>query len=317
MSKTIPILMLGGAKRVSMAEQLIRAGAELNTDITIYSHELSDKEPIASIGKIIKGKRYSEKGVTEELTNIIDRYGIKIILPFIDPSIEIAAECKRINPAIFTPVSGTGVIKAMFDKVTAAEWFGKAGILIPETYNRQNCKFPAIAKPRTGSASKGIIIIETAEQLAKIENTGNFLIQEYISERDEYTVDCYIASDGEIKCIVPRIRLATAGGEVIRTETRRIPELISTSSEIIKSLNLQGAVTLQFIHDINNNRFLLMEINPRLGGGVICSVFAGADIPKMIIQDALGAKITASGNWKDKTLMTRYFKEVMFLNDAE
>lgn len=45
--------------------------------------------------------------------------------------------------------------------------------------------------------------------------------------------------------------------------------------------------------------------------------FCRCGIPKMIIQDALGAKITASGNWKDKTLMTRYFKEVMFLNDAE
>ena len=317
MNKTIPILMLGGAKRVSMAEQLIRAGAELNADIIIYSHELSDKEPIASIGKIIKGKKYSEKGSTEELINIIDRYGIKIILPFIDPSIEIAAECKRINPTIFTPVSGTGVVKAMFDKVTAAEWFEKAGISIPETYNSRSCKFPAIAKPRTGSASKGIFIIETPEQLTGIKNIDNYLIQEYIAMRDEYTVDCYIASDGEIKCIVPRIRLATAGGEVIRTETRRIPELISTSAEAIKKLDLKGAVTLQFIHDINNNRFLLMEINPRLGGGVICSVFAGADIPKMIIQDALGIKVTACGNWKDKTLMTRYFKEVMFLNDAE
>lgn len=317
MKKIVPILMLGGAKRVSMAEQLIRAGSELNADVKIYSHELSDKEPIASIGKVIKGKKYSEQGSTEEITDIIDRYNIKIVLPFIDPSIEIAAECKRLNPEIFTPVSGADVIKAMFDKATAADWFEKAEISIPETYNNRNCKFPAIAKPRTGSASKGIFIIETAEQLAGIENTGNYLIQEYIPKCDEYTVDCYVTADDEIKCIVPRIRLATAGGEVIRTETRRIPELITTSAEVIKHLNLKGAVTLQFIHDINNRRFLLMEINPRLGGGVICSVFAGADIPKMIIQEALGEKVPECDNWKDKTLMTRYFKEVMFFNDGE
>lgn len=317
MKKTVPILMLGGAKRVSMAEQLIRAGAESDTDIVIYSHELSDKEPIASIGKIIKGGKYSEKGSAEELTGIINRYNIQILLPFIDPSIEIAVKCKQLNPGIFVPVSDMDVTKAMFDKLTAAEWFQKARIPIPQTYDINNCKFPAIAKPRTGSASKGIFIIENTEQLYKIKNTDNYLIQEYIPKRNEYTVDCYIGSDNEIKCIVPRIRLATAGGEVIRTETRRIPELISISSGIIKSLNLKGTVTLQFIHDIINHRFLLMEINPRLGGGAVCSVFAGADIPKMIIEEALGNKVAKCDNWKDKTLMTRYFKEVMFFGDAE
>ena len=317
MKKTVPILMLGGAKRVSMAEQLIRAGAELDTDVIIYSHELSDKEPIASVGKIIKGGNYSEYKSLEEINGIIKQYDIKILLPFIDPSIEIAARYKQLNPEVLVPVSDIDTAKAMFDKVKAAVWFEKAGIAIPETYSIQECKFPAIAKPRNGSASKGIIIIENPQQLFDLADPDNYLIQEYISHRDEYTVDCYIGSDNEIKCIVPRIRMATAGGEATKTETRRIPGLIALSSGIIKNLTLKGAVTLQFIHDINNSRFLLMEINTRLGGGVICSIMAGADIPKMIIQEAIGYKVEVCDNWKDRALMTRYFKEVMFFNNAK
>ena len=57
MSRLFTILMLGGSKRVSMGEQLIRAGRELDLDVQIFSHELDRRQPIASIGKVIVGKR--------------------------------------------------------------------------------------------------------------------------------------------------------------------------------------------------------------------------------------------------------------------
>ena len=49
MHRNLNILMLGGAKRVAMAEQLIRAGKRLGCNVKIFSHELSNQEPIASI----------------------------------------------------------------------------------------------------------------------------------------------------------------------------------------------------------------------------------------------------------------------------
>ena len=121
--------------------------------------------------------------------------------------------------------------------------------------------------------------------------------------------------DGEVKCAVPRVRIATAGGEVIRTETRRIPALMSLAERTLKELRLRGPVTLQFIFDRREGRFLLMEINPRLGGGVICSIMAGADIAKMIIEESEEMNASPCRVWRDGTLRTRYFKEVMFYKD--
>lgn len=309
--------MLGGAKRVSMAEQLIRAGEEMDIDVRIYSHELDRCEPIASVGKIIIGGKYSEEGVIGEINDIIKSHKVDILLPFIDPAIEVAAECKKRYPNLCVPVSSQEIVKILFDKVQSAKKFEEEGLPIPKTYTPETVEYPAILKPRTGSASKGIIVAANKEEFDNIENLGNYLIQEYIADREEYTIDCYIGvADKEIKCIVPRIRLATAGGEVIRTQTCRIPRLIALSEKTLKALNLLGAVTLQFIYDKNNQRFLLMEINPRLGGGVICSIKAGADIAKMIIQESQGEKIRQANVWRDGTLMTRYFKEVMFYNDG-
>ena len=82
-------------------------------------------------------------------------------------------------------------------------------------------------KPREGSASKGIVVVNSREELEKVGHFDRYLIQEYIADSEEYTVDCYVSTvDGEVLCAVPRIRLSTSGGEVDRTETRCIDELL-------------------------------------------------------------------------------------------
>ena len=55
-----------------------------------------------------------------------------------------------------------------------------------------------------------------------------------------------------------------------------------------------------------------MEINPRLGGGVVCSILAEAPITDYIIKEYLKIPIEECTNWKDNTLMVRYRKEVIF-----
>lgn len=315
--RRLNVLMLGGAKRVSLAEQLIRAGKELGVEVKILSHELADTEPIASVGEIIIGSKYSGKDIDDEIDHVIKSHSIDIVLPFIDPGVEVASRCKERNPDVFAPVSSEELAHAMFDKAIAAQWFERAEIPIPRTYTATDIQYPAILKPRTGSASKGIVVVNNADELGRAPLAlDEYLIQEYIADRDEYTIDCYVGTqDSEVKCAVPRIRLATAGGEVVRTETRRIPALMSMAENVLTTLGFCGAVTLQFIHDKRNGRFLLMEVNPRLGGGVICSILAGADIAKMIIEECEGYNANPCRTWRDGALMTRYFKEVMFFKD--
>lgn len=319
MHRNLNILMLGGAKRVAMAEQLIRAGKSMGVNVSIFSHELSAQEPIASIGKIIVGSKYVDPGIDAELDEIVKKHSIHVVLPFIDPGIEVAARLAKRNPEVFVPVSSIEVSHAMFDKAEAAALFEKAGIDIPTTYQPDAISYPAILKPRTGSASRGIVVAHSpADVEAAPLPLDQYLIQSYIEQREEYTIDCYVGTyDNEVKCAVPRLRIATAGGEVTRTITCRNAELERQSAHVLTALHLRGAVTLQFIHDLTTNRFLLMEINPRLGGGVICSICAGADIASMIIEESEDINALPRHDWRDKTLMARYFKEVIFYNDNQ
>ena len=309
---TLTVLMLGGARRVSMAELLKRSGERLGYEIKIVSYELDDRVPIAKVGKVVKGLLWSDPGVVDDILRVVIEYEAKIILPFIDGSISVAARCKERMPDLFVPVSDPDTATLMFDKKLAAEAFSEAEIPIPTTYKIIDAEMPVIAKPRFGSASRGIHIFHDIEDLMHLKDISEYLLQAYIEDKKEYTVDCYVSQKGEILVSVPRERLEIMGGEVTRTITTRVKELEDMSRDIIRKFELRGPVTLQFLYDIARNRFLLMEVNPRLGGGVICSIYAGAPIPDYILSEALGIPVRPCDDWIDKTLMARYQKETIF-----
>ena len=313
-SKKITILMLGGARRVSMAELLKRSGERLGFDIKIISYELDVQVPIATVGKVVTGLRWTDPGVVEDILRIVIEHEVRIILPFVDGSISVAARCKERMPDLFVPVSDLDTAVLMFDKILAAKAFKEAEIPIPTTYKIIDAEMPVIAKPRFGSASRGIQVFHDIEDLMHLQNISDYLLQEFIEDKKEYTVDCYVDKSGEILVTVPRERLEVMGGEVTRTITRRIPELEKMSADIIAKFGLRGPVTLQFLYDNSRDRYLLMEVNPRLGGGVVCSIYAGAPIPDYIISEALGIPVRPCDDWANNTLMARYQKETIFFN---
>lgn len=310
----LTLLMLGGARRVSMAELLKRSGERLGYDLRIVSYELDRQVPIATVGKVVTGLRWNDPMVVDDILRVVIEHEAKIILPFVDGSISVAAKCKERMPDLFVPVSDSDTSVLMFDKILAAKAFRDAEIPIPTTYKIIDAEMPVIAKPRFGSASRGIQVFNDIEDLMHLKDISNYLLQEYIEEKKEYTVDCYVAQNGEILVTVPRERLEIMGGEVTRTITTRLPHLAEMCGEIIRKFDLRGPITLQFLYDIRRDRYLLMEVNPRLGGGVICSIYAGAPIPDYILSEALDIPVRPCDDWIDRTLMARYQKETIFFD---
>ncbi|MDE7152083.1 MAG: ATP-grasp domain-containing protein [Candidatus Amulumruptor sp.] len=283
----IGVLYLGGAKRLTVTDLLKQAYASLGYTVDAYSYELSEEEPIASSATVIIGKRWSDPDVYADLERIIDSYGITVLLPFVDGAIEIAARIAERRDDIYVPGCSSTLSSALFDKAASERLFAAAGVDIPATYTPGGTPaFPLIAKPRCGSASRGILVVRDDSDLRAIADPDNYLIQEYIEGAEEYTVDCFIDRSKKICALSPRRRIATLGGEVVRTVTVDIPALTAASRRTIEHLGLRGAVTLQYLH--GGGRFLLMEINPRLGGGVTASIAAGADITRMIAAESTG-----------------------------
>lgn len=309
------ILFLGGAKRVSIARMFKEAAARAGLEAEIFSYELSREVPVACEATIIEGCRWSDPDILESLNDVCVSRSIDVIIPFVDGAVRVAADYRDRYGSVFVPTGSPDVAEAMFDKVVAARLFAEKGLPAPATYTPGDPCLRLIAKPRHGSASKGIIEIRDLETLDRVLGRGDeYLIQERIDNRNEITVDCYVSViDGEIKAISPRRRLATAGGEVTDTVTISDSRIDDIVGRTLSSLGLVGAVTVQLIEDLEDGRLMLMEINPRLGGGAVCSVCAGADIPAMIIAEACGTA-AAPLQAKPGVMITRYMQEVVFDN---
>lgn len=297
---------------MSLAELLKRSGKRIGYDIKIVSYELTEDVPISLEAKVVKGLRWDDPDVVDDIGRVIKEYEVDVILPFVNGAIEVASMCRDRYRDVFVPVTDFDIVSRLFDKSEAAKTFKEAGLPIPRTYSVLNAEVPAIAKPRKGGSSRGIHIFRNMEELMHLNDLQNYLLQEYIENCKEYTVDCYISHAGEILVTVPRERLEIMGGESTRTRTCRNEILENLCREVIEKFSLRGPVNLQFLHDLDADRYLLMEVNPRLGGGVICSIYAGAPITDYIIREALGVELKPCSDWASGTLMARYFKEAIF-----
>jgi carbamoyl-phosphate synthase large subunit len=315
MISELNILFLGGAKRVSLAEHLKRSALSRNFKVSVFSYELSAQVPISSVAKVITGLKWSDENLIPDLQKIIKSNNIQMVIPFLDTFIETAGRLKKLHPELYIPCCNENICQIMFDKILLAKWFEKNNIPAPQTFNSGSPVFPVIMKPRKGSASKGIRVIYDQAEFDKVRNPDDYLIQDYIAENTEFTVDCFVSASQEILSVVPRIRLETAGGEVVNSMTVKDESIIGLSKKILQSDHFTGPVTIQFIKDLTRDRLYAMEINPRLGGGVIASIEAGADILGLMIDEFSGRPLVPLNDWKDKTLMTRYFKEVIFYAD--
>lgn len=316
MSRRLNILFLGGAKRVAVGRMILDAAARRGIDASIFGYELDVRVPLAVIGTILPGKRWSDPGFFSHLEEVVTENEINMILPFVDGAIAPAAEFAATHPGAFCPGSNKEVAEIFFDKCRSAEVFECASLPIPATLRDFAAPtFPLIAKPRRGSASKGIEILNDTEDLDRIKPLAdNYLIQHYISDAEEITVDCFVAADGRILAVSPRLRLETAGGEAVRTVTVDSPQAIELAERTITATGLRGACTIQMLRD-SEGRLMLMEINPRLGGGVVASVNAGADIPSLIVDEYLGLPLDRLFPIPD-VLTVRYLSDIAFLPDG-
>ena len=70
----LTVLMLGGARRVSMAELLIKSGQRLGYDVHILSYELMSQVPIAVVGQVIVGLKWNDPDVVADIVRVAEEH---------------------------------------------------------------------------------------------------------------------------------------------------------------------------------------------------------------------------------------------------
>jgi carbamoylphosphate synthase large subunit len=136
------------------------------------------------------------------------------------------------------------------------------------------------------------------------------LLSEYLPG-DEYSVDC-LANHGITELIVPRVRKKMINGISVQGEFVKDEAIIDYCKRIVEATGLHGNIGIQVKYS-QDNRPLLLEINPRVQGTIVAALGAGINLPLLAIKQELGLPIQPEElvvKWG--TRFARYWTEVFY-----
>ena len=310
----INILITSCGRRVELVKEFRRAKEELHIDGSIVCSDMSPNAPalyFADKRELVPAIR-SDKYI-DRLIEIIKANNIALVVPTIDTELEkLSSSRERIEKETGAKVliSSPEVIDICNNKILSAKFFKDNAFGVPYTLSDSEIrggyyKLPLFIKPKDGSSSINAFKINTAKELEFFyDYIDNPIVQECVTGV-EYTVDCFIDFDGNIISIVPRKRLATRSGEILKGEIDLNKNIIADVKRLLTVLKPIGHITVQGFYG-DDGVFRYIEINPRFGGGAPMSIKAGANSCKWLYTLLSGKNIDMNFEVKDKCIFSRF-----------
>ena len=250
---------------------------------------------------------------------------VRLVVPTIDTELLVLAqtsgEFARAGTTVHVP--SREVVAIAGDKVATHRWLVEQRLptvrqadVEEVLQERARWPLPLVVKPRFGSASLGVAVVRSEDQLRVACTVPDVVVQD-VAPGIEYTIDVLAGRDGACLCAVPRRRLEVRAGEVSKAITERNQPLEDLAAEVCRRLpGARGAFCLQVFLDTASATMNVIEINARFGGGFPLSWEAGADYPRWIIEEILGLPSTARHDrWRDGVVMLRYDEAVYLSRD--
>ncbi|WP_369179229.1 ATP-grasp domain-containing protein [Streptomyces mutabilis] len=215
-----------------------------------------------------------------------------MLVPTVDTElVPLARSASRFAEAgVRTLVSDAAALERCLDKWTLAETCRET-VPVPRTVlleagaaDRFGAGFPAVAKPRRGSGSRGIVMAAEPDALTGLPHDGSYLLQE-LPPGTEYSVDVLMGPDGGARAAVPRARDKIVAGHILDR-----PGLSRFAADVASALGLRGICNVQVRED-REGRPALLEVNPRPPGGMSLTVAAGVQMPAWAVAGLLGADV--------------------------
>ena len=236
----------------------------------------------------------SDKNYIDELFNICLENDVKGVISLNDIELPVLAlyKSKFMEKGIQLVVSGPETVDVCYDKYKTFKFLKENKFPFPKTFLSLNevlreiksktIKFPLLIKPRKGSAGIGIKEVFNIKELQNgFNEKENLIIQEFI-QGVQYGIDVFCNSGLVPVSIyakkVIRIRAGIADKEVTVYDAKMIDYI----RNLIGKLGLYGPGDIDLIK--RGDEYVVLEINPRFGGGYPLAHAAGAEFPKKIIR---------------------------------
>ena len=109
--------------------------------------------------------------------------------------------------------------------------------------------------------------------LAEMGTFRTMLLMEYL-DGHEYSVDC-VGNDGALVAAIARKKPHSGPGQTIDQRD----DILAATAELTRQHGLNGVFNVQFRESGADGRLRLLEINPRMSGGIGMACVAGPNLP--------------------------------------
>jgi carbamoyl-phosphate synthase large subunit len=284
----------------------------------------ADMDPWAA-GLYLTGERtLVPAGAAPDFTAVLlDRcrtLGVDVVLPTVDAELQPLARAREEFAAagvalLLAPAAALDVI---LDKLTLAEHC--AGVVrVPRTelfgpsLDPAGWTYPVVVKPRRGSGSRGVVIVDSAAELAALDRSPRLIVQEFLPG-EEYSVDVLADAAGQVIASVPRLRARVDSGVSVGGRTVHDAEIewfgraVAQATGVTYVANVQCRRTAEGIP-------ALLEVNPRMPGTLGLTIASGVDMPRLALAALLGQPVPASLDFCERAVVR--FLDERILDPAE
>ncbi|MGC5775883.1 ATP-grasp domain-containing protein [Paenibacillus pabuli] len=134
-----------------------------------------------------------------------------------------------------------------------------------------------------GHTQNRISFEDAFRAFSSVESFPNIMVMERL-EGYEYSIDCLADSEGNLLAAVPRCK---AGGRLRRLEEHT--ELLKVASDVAAAYHIPYNFNIQMKYRKETPK--LLEINPRMSGGLHVSCLSGINFPYLAVKLALGYEV--------------------------
>jgi carbamoyl-phosphate synthase large subunit len=238
----------------------------------------------------------------DAVNEIIKTEEIDVFIPTVDEELVVLSQSpEKINARMV--LSPKKTIEACNDKYLMYEAFNGYEFcpMFVATKDRRDLRFfrgKIFMKLRIGRGSRGTKTFHSLEDVPDMVDDDH-LFSEYLPGA-EYTVDALCDFKGNLMVAVPRLRMEVFKGTCMKGKTERNEKITLYTQQICKALKFIGPINLQFKLDAGGNP-KLVEINPRVSGGLPITVEAGVNtlgiLYKLLKNEPINQKEL---EWKEK-----------------
>jgi predicted ATP-grasp superfamily ATP-dependent carboligase len=242
-----------------------------------------------------------------------EEHRVQLLLPIAEPAVLAVLDHRDRFPGVHVPFPDAVTFRMVCDKAAVLEAAAAAGLHVPQQrlaaspeFDADDLAYPVVVKPARSVGESGGARLKVGVQYAANRAELSSLVRNLPPQAFPLLLQQRIVGPGvgifvllhEGKVIASfahrRLReKPPAGGVSVYRESIQLDRtLLRQSVDLLSALHWDGVAMVEFKVDSATGQPFVMEINGRFWGSLQLAVDAGVDFPRLLVEAALGTKVT-------------------------